>query len=192
MRPVPYALRLAVLVFPLFAASGCAPLVVGGAATGVLMAEDRRTAGTYIMDEEIELKAASRADEAKLTNTHVNFTSYNRRVLMTGETPDAQLKARLTEIVKGVPNVREVINEVAIAAPTSLISRSNDTLLTARVKARLIDDRRLQAHLVKVVSENGVVFLIGIVKRDEAEAAADVASKTGGVTRVVTAFEYIN
>lgn len=189
MSPV---FRLIILAFPLLVATGCAPLVVGGAASGVLMAEDRRSAGTYILDEEIEWKASHRTNEAKLTNIHVNFTSYNRRVLITGEIPSENLKNQVNEIIRGIPDVRDIVNEAVIAAPTSLVSRSNDTLLTTRVKAHLFDDRRFNANHIKVITENGVVYLMGIVNKVEGTAAAEVASKTGGITRVITVFEYIN
>ncbi len=171
--------------------SGCAPVIVGGAGVGVLMTEDRRTVTTYLMDEEIELKAAHRTSEAKLDKVHANFTSYNRRVLITGEAPTEALKARVGEIARGVENVRagEVKNELQIAAPTSLVTRSNDVLLTTQVKAGLFNDRRINANQIKVVTENGVVFLMGIVKQVEGDAAAETASKVSGVTRVIKIFE---
>lgn len=182
------------IALPLLASallSGCAPVIVGGAGVGVLMTEDRRTVTTYLMDEEIELKAGHRTSEAKLEKVHANFTSYNRRLLITGEAPTDALKARVSEIARGVENVREgeVKNELQIAAPTSLVTRSNDALLTVQVKTSLFNDRRLNANQIKVVTENGVVFLMGIVKEDEGNAAAEVASKTSGVTRVVKVFE---
>lgn len=169
--------------------SGCAPLVVGGAGVGVLVTEDRRSTTTYLMDEEIELTAGYRTMEAKLDKVHANFTSYNRRVLVTGEAPTEALKSRVGEIARGVNNVREVMNELAIASPTSLVARSNDVLITTQVKSALFSDRRLNANQIKVVTENGVVFLLGIVTKEEGEAAAEVASKTSGVTRVVIGYE---
>lgn len=169
--------------------SGCAPMIVGGAGVGVLVTEDRRSPTTYLMDEEIELTAGYRTLDAKLDKVHANFTSYNRRVLVTGEAPTEALKARVSEIARGVNNVRDVMNELAIASPTSLVSRSNDAMLTAKVKARLFDDRRFSANHIKVVTENGVVFLLGIVTKEEGDAAAEVASRTSGVTRVVTGYE---
>lgn len=187
----PLLLALSLLASGLL--SGCAPVVVGGAGVGALMAEDRRTVTTYLMDEEIELKAAHRTSEARLDKVHANFTSYNRRVLITGEAPTEALKARVSEIARGVENVREgeVKNEMQIAAPTSLVTRSNDVLLTTQVKTSLFNDRRLNANQIKVVSENGVVFLMGIVKPAEGDAAAEIASKVPGVTRVIKVFEYI-
>jgi len=185
----PFLFALSLLASGLL--SGCAPVIVGGAGVGVLMSEDRRTVTTYLMDEEIELKAAHRTSEAKLDKVHANFTSYNRRVLITGEAPTEALKARVGEIARGVENVREgeVKNEMQIAAPTSLVTRSNDVLLTTQVKAGLFNDRRINANQIKVVTENGVVFLMGIVKPAEGNAAAETASKVSGVTRVIKVFE---
>ncbi len=185
----PFLLTLSLLASALL--SGCAPVIVGGAGVGVLMTEDRRTVTTYLMDEEIELKAGHRTSEAKLEKVHANFTSYNRRVLITGEAPTEALKTRVGEIARGVENVREgeVKNELQIAAPTSLVTRSNDVLLTTQVKAGLFNDRRINANQIKVVSENGVVFLMGIVKPAEGDAAAETASKVSGVTRVIKVFE---
>ncbi len=185
----PLLLTLSLLATALL--NGCAPVIVGGAGVGVLMTDDRRTVTTYLMDEEIELKAGHRTSEAKLDKVHANFTSYNRRVLITGEAPTDALKARVGEIARGVENVREgeVKNELQIAAPTSLVTRSNDVLLTTQVKTSLFNDRRLNANQIKVVTENGVVFLMGIVKPEEGDAAAEVASKVSGVTRVVKVFE---
>jgi osmotically-inducible protein OsmY len=186
-------MRIAFLLVPFAVSflSACAPVIVGGAGVGVLMGEDRRTVATYIMDEEIELKAGHRTSEAKLDKVHANFTSYNRRVLITGEAPTDALKARVGEIALGIENVRagEVKNELQLAAPTSLITRSNDLLLTAQVKLGLFNDRRINANQIKVVSENSVIFLMGIVQTAEGDIAAEVASKIAGVTRVVKVFE---
>jgi osmotically-inducible protein OsmY len=171
---------------------GCVPVVAGGVGAGILMAEDRRTSGTYLMDEEIELRAASRIRESHGENTHVNVTSYNRRVLLTGEAPDAAVRAKVQDITKGVPNVREVLNELVIGGTTTFTARTNDSYLTAKVKARFLDDKRFNVHHVKVVTEAGTVFLIGMVKRDEGNAAAEVAARTSGVSKVVKVFEYMD
>jgi osmotically-inducible protein OsmY len=172
--------------------TGCAPAIVAGVGTGVVMVDDRRTSSAFMMDEEIELKARWRLTEQKFDGVHVNFTSFNRRLLITGEAATAALKTTVAQMAGGVPNVREVVNEIVVAAPTSLGSRTNDGYITAKVKTRLIDDERLQANHVKVVTENGAVFLMGLVKREEGNAAAETAAKTEGVTRVVKVFEYIN
>jgi osmotically-inducible protein OsmY len=171
---------------------GCVPVVAGGVGAGILMAEDRRTSGTYLMDEEIELRAANRIRESHGENTHVNVTSYNRRVLLTGEAPDAAVRAKVQDITKGVPNVREVLNELVIGGTTTFTARTNDSYLTAKVKARFLDDKRFNVHHVKVVTEAGTVFLIGMVKREEGNAAAEVAARTSGVSKVVKVFEYMD
>ncbi len=170
--------------------SGCVPLVVGGVGAGVLMAEDRRTTGTYLIDEEIELKAGSRIRESHGENTHVNVTSFNRLVLLTGEVPDAATRAKVEELVRAVPNVRNIQNELIVGGVSGFLARSNDGYLTAKVKARFLEDKRFNAHHVKVVTEANTVFLMGLVKHEEADAAAEIAARTGGVSKVVKVFEY--
>lgn len=172
--------------------SGCVPVVAVGAGAGVLMAEDRRTSGTYLMDEEIELKAGSRIRDAFGKEVHANVTSFNRRVLLTGEVPSDDVRTKVKEIVMGVPNVKEVQNELIIGGVSTFGARSNDTYLTAKVKTRLFDDKRFNANHVKVVTEAGTTFLMGIVKREEGDAAAEVAAKTKGVAKVVKVFEYMD
>lgn len=171
--------------------SGCVPVVAVGAGAGVLMAEDRRTSGTYLMDEEIELKAIGRIRDAFGKEVHVNVTSFNRRVMLTGEVPNDEMRGKVKDLVAGVPNVREVINETVIGGVSTFGARSNDTYLTAKVKTRLFDDKRFNGNHVKVVTEAGTTFLMGIVKREEGDAAAEVAAKTKGVTKVVKVFEYM-
>jgi osmotically-inducible protein OsmY len=172
--------------------SGCAAVVGGAATTGVLIAEDRRTTSTYLMDEEIELKAASRVREHPIEGVHVNVTSFNRRLLLTGEVPTDGVKAKVADLVRGLANVREVANELTVAMPTTLASRTGDGYTTAKVKTRFLDDHRFAALHVKVVTENGVAYLMGLVKRAEGNAAAEVAARTSGVRRVVKVFEYID
>jgi osmotically-inducible protein OsmY len=172
--------------------TGCAPVIIGGVGAGALMAEDRRTAGTYVMDEEIELKTANRIRENHGDNTHVNVTSYNRRVLLTGEVPDAGVRAKVHDIAMNVPNVREVQDELIIGGAAGYTARTNDSYITTKVKARFLDDKRFSAHHVKVVTEAGTVFLLGMVKREEANAAAEIAARTGGVVKVVKVFEYLD
>lgn len=190
MRLTPTLLLIALAA--LAPMSGCAVVAAGGAATGVLMVDDRRTAGTYLLDEEIELKAASRVSDQRLDGVHANFTSYNRRLLITGEAPTDAVRARVAEIARTVPNVREIANEMDIGAPTSLASRTGDGYVTAKVKTRFLDDKRFGANHVKVVTENNVVYLMGLVKRAEGAAAGEVAARTSGVKRVVKVFEYID
>jgi osmotically-inducible protein OsmY len=172
--------------------TGCAPLVATGVGAGVLMAEDRRTAGTYLVDEEIELKVGSRIRENHGENTHVNATSYNRRVLLTGEVPDVATRGKIEELVRAVPNVREIQNELIVGPASGYLARSNDSYITAKVKARFLDDKRFSAHHVKVVTEANAVFLLGILKREEGNAAAEIAARTGGVSKVVKVFEYLD
>ncbi len=171
---------------------GCFPVVAGGAGAGVLMAEDRRSAGTFVEDQGIELKSSNRLDEKFQDKVHINVTSYNRNVLMTGEAPTEALKQEVETTVRGVPSIHQVLNEVVVAPPTSYASRSNDTLLTSKVKARFIDVGKFQVNHVKVVTENGVVYLLGLVKRSEANDAVEIARTTDGVQKVVKVFEYID
>jgi osmotically-inducible protein OsmY len=172
--------------------TGCVPVVAGGIGAGILMAEDRRTTGTYLIDEEIELKASSRVRESFGDNTRVSVTSFNRRVLLTGAAPDADVRAKVEEITLAVPNVRAVQNELAIGKVSSFTTRTTDTYVTTKVKARFLDDTRFNAHQVKVVTESGTVYLMGMVKREEAAAAAEVAARTAGVSKVVKVFEYMD
>lgn len=172
--------------------SGCVPVIAGGVGAGILLAEDRRTSGTYLLDEEIELKAANRVRDSFGDNTRVSMTSFNRRVLLTGAAPDAAVRAKVEEIVLAVSNVRAVQNELSIGKVSSFTTRTSDTYITTKVKARFIDDTRFNAHHVKVVTEDGTVYLMGLVKREEAAAAAEVAARTGGVAKVVKVFEYLD
>lgn len=172
--------------------SGCAVVAGGAAGTAVLMAEDRRTAGTYLIDQGIELKATGRLAEHMIEGVHASFTSFNRRLLITGQAPTAAVKAKVADLVRSVPDLREIANEIEIAAPTSLTARTGDGYTTAKIKSRFLDDKRFAALHVKVVTENGVAYLMGIVKREEGNAAAEDAARTSGVRRVVKVFEYID
>jgi osmotically-inducible protein OsmY len=172
--------------------TGCVPAVAVGVGAGAIMLDDRRTSGTYLMDEEIELKAASRIRESFGKEAHVNVTSFNRRLLLTGEVPNDELRSKVRDLAQTVPNVKEVQNELLIAGTSTFAARSNDTYLTAKVKTRLFEDKRFSGNHVKVVTEAGTVFLMGIVKREEGDAAAEVAAKTTGVAKVVKVFEYMD
>ncbi|MDP2056157.1 MAG: BON domain-containing protein, partial [Thiobacillus sp.] len=148
---------------------GCAAVVVGGAATSTAVALDRRTAGVFVGDEEIELRAINRLGEALPEKTgKISVTSYNRQVLLTGQVPDEPTRTRATAIVKGVPDVRTVFNELSISGVTSFTSRANDTTITGNVKARLLRDERVPGNKIKVVTETGVVYLMGLVTQAEA------------------------
>ena len=171
---------------------GCAAVVVGGAATGVAVVHDRRTAGTIVDDQTIEVKAmgALNANKEIRNQTHLNVTSYNNVVLMTGETPTGQLAQRAYKIVSDLDKVKKVHNETIVAAPSSFGSRSNDALLTSKVKTRMIATKGFDSTLVKVVSERGIVYLMGLVTRDEGNLAGEIARQTEGVQKVVKLFEY--
>jgi len=168
----------------------CVPLAVVGAGTTAVVAGDRRTTGTYIEDESIELKSLGVLEPFK--TAHVNVTSYNRRVLLTGEAPSEEAKKQIEDAVKRVDNVKEVVNELQVAGVSSYASRGSDSLVTSNVKARMAGNySKFSALHVKVVTEAGTVYLMGLLKREEADAAVEVARTTSGVVRVVKVFEYI-
>ncbi len=180
------------LIIALAMLNGCAALVVGGAATGANVAHDRRTTGTFIEDEAIELKSlrAISADKDLSSQIHLNVTSFNTIVLVTGESPTEELRRRAIEIIKGIPKVTHVHDEIAIAGLSSLLSRSGDTLITTKVKTKLIAEKNLDGTHVKVVTENGVVYLMGLLNREDADKATEIARQTGGVQKVVKLFQY--
>lgn len=173
--------------------SGCStPLFLAGAtATGAAVAHDRRTTGTVVDDQAIELKAVSRLnDDADLVQAHVNVTSYNGVVLLTGEVPNRGAKARAKAIVEQIPKVRRVHNELIIDAPSRFGSRSQDTWITTKLKSKLLAADEIEGTRVKVVTERGTVYLLGLVDRPTAEAAVLEARTTDGVKKVVKLFEY--
>ncbi len=172
--------------------TGCAPVLGVGLGTGALMVEDRRSTGTYLTDEGIELRSIHRFTELERKDAHVSFTSFNRRVLVTGQVPDNETRVKATEIARMHPDVLEVINELAIGEPTTLKTRSNDGFTTAKVKTRLLDDKRISAHHIKVVTEDGTVYLMGLVRKEEGQIAAEIAAKTKGAEKVVKVFEYMD
>ena len=176
---------------------GCAATVVGGAAIGASALHDRRSTGTVIDDETIELTALKRLYENTdlRQNTHINATSYNYVLLLTGEAPTEQLRSQVEASLRGIEGVRRVHNEIRIAGPSSLSARSSDTLLTSRVKVELFKIRDLPGFdptRVKVVSEAGTVFLMGLLRPSEAEAVVNTVRRVGGVQRVVKIFEYLS
>ena len=172
------------------ALSGCVPLVVGGAAVGgAMMYTDRRSSGAQIDDETIQLRASGRLSEAFGDRAHINVNSYNRQVLLTGEVPNETMKQQAEQIVARVDNVRNVVNEIAVASASSLTQRSNDTLITGKVRASLVDASDLQANAFRVVTERGNVYLMGRVTAREADRATSIARQIGGVQRVVRIFE---
>jgi len=185
-------LLLLILCIPVL--SSCALLVAAGVATGVgtgvAMSNDRRTSGIFVEDEGIEMKSGRRISEKYGSNVHVNVTSYNRNVLLTGEAPSDAAKADIGNLVKGVENVRNVINEISVGPTSTYGSRSSDTLITSKVKGRFIDVGKFQVNHIKVITENGVVYLLGLVNRKEADNAVEIAGSTSGVRKVVKVFEY--
>jgi len=172
--------------------SACAPVIVGGAVAGSLVAVDRRTSGAQLEDEGIELRAASRIQENLGDRVHINITSYNRQVLLTGEVPSAQDKQLAEQVVSRVENVRTIVNELGVMGNTSFTQRSSDSLTTGKVKAGLVDARDLYASAYKVVTERGVTYLMGRVTQREADRGTDVARSTSGVQKVVRIFEIIS
>ena len=173
--------------------TGCAAVLVGGAATGAAVSVDRRTAGTVVGDQEIELRAFNRLRENFPKGSHsVSATSFNHQVLLTGQVPDDATRIKVEAIVRPIPDVRTVFNETAVSGATSLTSKGNDTNLTAQIKARMLQDKRVPGIHVKVVTEIGVAYLMGLLTHAEADAATEVARNTGGVTKVVKLFEYID
>lgn len=186
------SLPLASLAAALLATSlaGCAPLLVGGAAVGTaLMISDRRSSGSQIDDEAIELRAATRLSEAFGDRAHISITSYNRQVLLTGEVPSEAAKQQAERIASSVDNVRAVVNELGVMAPTTLPQRSADALITGKVRASLVDASDLQANVFKVITERGTVYLMGRVTAREAERATSIARQISGVQKVVRIFE---
>ena len=171
--------------------TACVPVVVGGAAAGGAMAADRRTAGIFVEDENIELKAVKKMETNLGEHAHVNVTSYNRNVLLTGEVPVAESKSKAENFVKEIPNTRSITNEITIGPKSSIGSRSNDTYITSKIKTKFITENKFPANYVKVVTENGAVYLMGIVTSSEAEAAVEIARNTEGVTKVVKVIEYM-
>ncbi len=171
--------------------SACAPLLVGGAVVTGLSAADRRTAGSQLEDERIESRGAARLREHLGERVHINITSYNRQVLLSGEVPSEQDKQLAEQVVSRIENVRSIVNELAVLGPSTLTQRSSDALVTGRVKSNLIDARDISASAFKVVTERGVVFLLGRVTAREADRATDLARRSSGVQKVVRLFEII-
>ena len=174
------------------ALSACAPVMVGGFAMSTLMATDRRTAGTQVDDESIELRGASRIRDNLGERGHVNITSYNRQVLLSGEVPTAQDRQLVEQVVTKVDNVRAIVNELVVAENTSLTQRSSDALITGKVKASLVDAKDLFATAFKIVTERSTVYIMGRVTQREANRAADIARGVDGVKKVVRMVDVIS
>lgn len=184
-------LRLIALLIIVSALSGCAAVVVGGAGTAALVGADRRTVGTVAEDQGIEFKTNNRISD-KYPDAHINITSYNRMVLLTGEAPTNAARSEIEKIARAVENVRGIYNEIAVVGNSALTARGNDSYLTGKVKARFVDSQKFNALYVKVVTESSVVYLLGMVNRKEADDATEIARTTGGVQKVVRLFEFLD
>lgn len=171
---------------------GCAGMVVAGGATAGAMANDRRTSGAFVDDEIIEWKIVDvlGEDEQIRNHTHLNATSYNGVVLLTGEVSDNAMRAKIDTLIRNIDGVRQLHDETTVAAPSSMMSRSGDTWITSKVKTALLTDDTQTGSRTKVVTDKGVVYLMGIVSPQEADKLTDIARRVGGVQKVVKVFEY--
>jgi osmotically-inducible protein OsmY len=185
------AARLAALLLAAATLGGCAALVVGGAVGTAVVVTDRRTAGTQLEDQNIELKALTRIREAVGERGHLNVTSYNRQALITGEVPSEADRSAVEQAIARIEGVRATVNELGVMGSTSMTARSNDTILTSKVKASFIDAKDLQSGAIKVVTERGVVYLMGRVTEREATRASDLARGIDGVQKVVRVFDIL-
>ena len=174
-----------------FLLQGCIEAMVVGGATGAFVAADRRQPEIVAGDERVGLTALARIGNRFGDNTHVNVTSYNYNVLLTGEVPDAKAKSEIERIVLQIPQAKGAVNELQVAGPATLTSRGNDTYLTGRVKGAFVTENKFQANHVKVVTESGVVYLLGLVTHKEADDATAIARSISGVKKVVRIFEYL-
>lgn len=184
--------RLRLTIFMALGLSTLSIAGCGGSGQEDEPAVSGRTTGTVIEDQAIEMKALRRIakDETLSESTHVNVTSYNTIVLVTGEAPTEELRRKVIDIVRGVEKVSKVYDEIAIAGPSALTARTSDTLLTGKVKAQLFGSKQVEATRIKVVTERGIVYLLGLVPKTQADAAAEIARRVGGVQKVVKLFEY--
>ena len=186
----PIVAFVAMLVTAVALLDGCAPMIVAGATQAVVSAGDPRSTGAQIDDQTIEFKVTSAAGSRWGNEVHLNVTSYNGIVLLTGEAPSTIVQDEITKIAKSTDRVRIVQNEMVIGPVTDLGARTNDTYITSKVKTRLVQEDKVKALYIKVVTERSVVYLMGIATREEAGVAAQVAATTSDVARVVKVFEY--
>ena len=189
MRKTIYIL-LSLATLPLV--SACVPLIATGVGAGALMIEDRRSTGSYVDDEAIERKISWRIGDHYGRDTHVDVTSFNHVVLISGQVHDETARQDIEKIAHELENVRSVQNELTIGPALSMGAHSNDALITSKVKARFLDANQFYPNHVKVVTENRVVYLMGLVKHKEGDAATEIARNTGDVSKVVKIFEYID
>jgi osmotically-inducible protein OsmY len=192
MHKIRLTLALATLITALPMLQGCVPAIIGGAAVSVMSAHDRRSTGIQTDDETTEWKAIKAIPEQFRSLSHINFTAYNRRVLITGEVPSAEAKAIVGEQTRQLAGVTDIFNELNVAPASPLSNRSNDSYITSKLKARLVDSNQLSANHIKVVTENGVAYLMGIVNEREAKVAVAIARTTDGVRRVVNILEVVS
>jgi osmotically-inducible protein OsmY len=172
--------------------NACAPIMVAGFAGSAMVATDRRTSGAQLEDETIELRSSARIRDNLGEKVHVNVTSYNRQVLLTGEVATERDKQSVVSLVEKVENVKAVVNELSVMPPTNLSSRSNDLIVTGKIKASLVDSRDLFANAFKIVTERNTVYVMGRVTQREANSATNVIRNVSGVNKVVRLFEIIS
>ncbi len=183
-----------VLVFSLLVTlQSCAAVIVAGATSGAIIASDRRTAGILIEDQNIELKFSTRLSEnpAVDNSSHLNAISYNGVVLIVGQTPQQNYKNQISEFARKIPSVKRIHNEVRVSAPNSLMNRSSDSYITSKIKTNMALEKNFSSSAIKVVTENGEVFLMGLVTKQEAEIAIAITKNIDGVQKVIDVFEYI-
>ncbi|MCR4301399.1 MAG: BON domain-containing protein [Sulfuricaulis sp.] len=183
-----------IVIFSAVLVQACAPVLVAGGATAAAVATDRRTAGAFVDDNAIELKArkALNSDPEIGDDVHINITSLNGIVLLTGETTTVALRDRALALIRDVPGIRRIVTEVVIAEPTAFTSRTHDSWITGKVKTKLLGTENLPSRHVKVVTENSVVYLLGLVTQPEGELAAKMTQEVTGITRIVKLFEYLD
>ncbi len=184
--------RAALALATLSAAQGCIPVIVGGTGMAVAMVSDRRSSGTYVEDEGIEWKANKWISDRLGDKVHLNATSFNRKLLLTGEAFNEASRDEAGRVAASVENVREVVNELRVAPTSTFSARSNDSYISSKVKARFVDQKEFRIQHVKVVTEAGTVYLLGLVSQREGNAATEIARTTSGVQKVVRVFEYVS
>jgi osmotically-inducible protein OsmY len=184
--------RAALALATLSAAQGCIPVIVGGTGMAVAMVSDRRSSGTYVEDEGIEWKASKWISDRLGDKVHLNTTSFNRKLLLTGEAFNEASRDEAGRIAATVENVREFVNELRVAPTSTFSARSNDSYISSKVKARFVDQKDFRIQHVKVVTEADVVYLLGLVSQREGDAATEIARTTSGVQKVVRVFEYVS
>lgn len=186
-------LRIACLLCSLLLLQGCVSGVLLGTVGSVIVANDRRTTASQLEDQSIELKANQLLNEHQdiSNHTHIVVVSINRTVLLVGQAPNEMLRDKAIKLITSVPNVKQIHNQIRMATPSSLLTRSNDTWLTSKVKLRMVSANSFDSSHIKVITENSEVFLLGLVKKDEAEKAVELARLTDGVSKVIKVFEYL-